>query len=178
MEYPITVFLLGYVGLLVAIIFQRKVRSVKATLISLSQFSEEDSARYIVGLENLIRLYTSSESSQDDRILLLGYVEEYQNSHDRFEDSMISFSRLSDQLNYLTPEKYYQNLRDGFEKHISSLYLEAFAKFPDCVRLRISYAYFLNDVMQQKTQALTVCYSSQSLVSNFLNGFHYYEQKN
>lgn len=178
MEYPVTVFLLGYIGLLVAIIFKKKVRSIKSSLKNLSNFSDEDSSKYIIGLENLIILFKSSENNQDDRILLLGYVEEYQNANDKYEDSMISFSRLSDQLNYLTPEKYYQNLRDGFEKHISSLYLESFTKFPDCARLRISYAYFLNDVMGLKNQAITVCYSSQFLVTNFLNGYHYYEQKN
>lgn len=178
MDYPVTVFLLGYIGLLAAIIFKKKVRSIKSTLRGLSTFSEEDSGKYIVGLENLTILYKSSENNQDDRILLLGYVEEYQNTNDMFEDSMISFGRLSGKLNYLTPEKYYQNLRDGFEKHISSLYLEAFSKFPDCVKIRISYGYYLNDVMQQKTQAITVCYSSQSLVANFMDGYHYYEQKN
>lgn len=123
-------------------------------------------------------MYKSSETSQDDRILLLGYVEEYQNANDQYEDSMISFTRLSDQLIYLTPEKYYQNLREGFEKHISSLYLEAFTKFPDCAKIRISYAYFLNDTMQLKNQALTVLYSSQYLVNSFLTGYHYYLQKN
>ena len=96
MRYPITIFFIGWIGLLVALIFKRKIRSIKTTLRGLSQFSEEDSQRYIIGLENLTLLYKSSENNQDDRILLLGYVDEYQNSNDYFEDSMISFSRLSD----------------------------------------------------------------------------------
>lgn len=77
MEYPVTVFLLGYIGLLVAIIFKKKVRSIKSSLKNLSNFSDEDSSKYIIGLENLIILFKSSENNQDDRILLLGYVEEY-----------------------------------------------------------------------------------------------------
>lgn len=72
---------------------------------------------------------------------------------------MISFKRLSGKTTYISPEKYYQNLRDGFEKHLSTIYLEALSRFPLSVKLRLSYAYFLNDVMKLKNHAISICYS-------------------
>jgi hypothetical protein len=78
-----------------------------------------------MNLENLILLYKGSENNKKQRIILLGYVSEYQNQYDQYGDSMISFGRLANKNLTISPERYYQNLRDGFEKHLSSIFLEA-----------------------------------------------------
>lgn len=90
---------------------------------------------------------------------------------------MINFSRLVSKTTTITPEKYYQNLREGFEKHISCLYLEGLMKFPSSVRLRLSYAYFLNDVMNLKNHAISICYSCQIAEKSIMDTYHFAYQK-
>lgn len=122
-------------------------------------------------------LYTGSEQNSKERIILLGYVSEHQKFFDAHSDSYINFNRLSGYSNYIAPDKYYRNLREGFLKHLSSIYLEAIHRYPNNVKLRISYAYYLNDIMKLKNHALSICYSIEFLDKNFLDGYHFWKQK-
>lgn len=110
---------------------------------SLKHYGHYDSYRLLLNLENLVILYILSENDTKNRVLLLGYVSQYQKLNDRYQDSMISFRRLKGKHALLSPEKYYVNMREGFLKHLSSLYMEGLQKYPACVKLRLSYAYFL-----------------------------------
>lgn len=178
LEHPLTIFFIGYLGLTFTLIFKSKTLNIEESFKSLTTYGELEAERLIQNLENLILLYKGSENGTKERIILLGYVSAYQNLYDSNTDSYISFQRLSSHQSYITPESYYQNLREGFERHLSSIYLEALQRYPKCIKLRLSYAYYLNDIMKLKNHAISVSYSCQLLDKTFMEGYHFNYQKN
>jgi hypothetical protein len=119
-DYPLSIFFFGYLALLITIISKKKSKPIEDSFKSIHTYGKHEDEKLALSLENLVLLYKGSESSTKDRVLLLGYVTDYQLQFDSQYNSMINFSRLSRRSLSVAPEKYYVNLRDGFEKHISS----------------------------------------------------------
>ena len=178
LEDPLFIFFLGYLPLCLILILQNKNIYLEESFKTLSNYGHYDANRITQNLENLIIMFALSEDNTKYRVLLLGYVNQYQKIHDRYQDSMISFSRLKGNNSaYVSPEAYYQNLREGFQKHISSIYLEAIKKYPASVVLRISYTYFLQDFMNLKNQAFTVNRSCYNMQKSLIEDYHLETQR-
>jgi hypothetical protein len=56
-----------------------------------------------------------------------------------------------------SPEKYMAKIKQNFPLHLSYLYLIGIERFSTGFELRVSYCYFLNDVLQDKNSALYIC---------------------
>lgn len=84
------------------------------------------------------------------------YVSDYQNNHLKdYKMDPLCFKQLTNNLIYVSPEKYHHNLLKGMLEHILLKFHQGITKFENKVDLRISLSYILNDFALLKNQALT-----------------------
>jgi hypothetical protein len=94
LEDPLRVFFIAYLAILSALVLYDVKADLGDSFKLLKYYGHNDSNRLINTLENLVIVYSLSNEETKSRILLLGYVSQYQNRCDRHQDSMISFHRL------------------------------------------------------------------------------------
>ena len=118
-------------------------------------------------VQYLIDIIQSKDSSRRSKILLDGYILIYE------ETCHLKDCPLAKYVNS-TEDKKYKSL---LFQHIETVYRIALKRYPSFIKLKISYANFLNDVLHKKIQSIEVLNQNMLFSYSLEDAFLLYRQK-
>ena len=117
-------------------------------------------------IETLIQVYKQKDSIIQMKYLLHSFVDQHQQCC-IIEDCPLSFNKSINiaalKLGKFSSKKYHKAFNSSFKEFIMQEYIRAIKQYPNSLDMRLSFAYYLTDMMGMKNQALDIAKSSTFL---------------
>lgn len=174
-EDNLIVFFSTWLILMVAVYLRRE--DVEYRLLHTNLADSKCPNPHLIYLESLTLIFLGSHKYDRNRELLHGYIAYHQRiciDHECYISPKVLFSSgkiLADD------STYFSNVNFNFLEFISSEYIKSIRIWPESFELKLSYIYFLMDIMQAKGIALDVLYSALPMSRSIRHQFLLFDLK-